>query len=97
MADDVVVEGAPEGATYVAERSPQLGKGVKVKVIGEDDPTTFAADLVTLDPERQQKMIAWVEANKRMPAEMKSRVLKRLRTGKAPQKMVDRISQRMGG
>ncbi len=98
LADDVVVADAPAGATYVAERSPQLGKGVKVKVIGEGDPSApLAANLVTLDPEKQEKLIAWVEANKRMPAEMKSRILKRLRTGKAPQRMVDRLSQRMGG
>lgn len=98
VGDDVVVAGAPDSATYAVERSPQLGKGVKVKVIGEDAaPAPAVADLVTLDPEKQEKMIAWVEANKRMPAEMKSRVLKRLRTGKAPQRMVDRISQRMGG
>lgn len=99
LADDVVVSGAPEGAIYVTERSPQLGRGVKVKIIGDETgaaaPT--ASDLVSLDPERQEKMIAWVEANKRMPEEMKSRILKRLRTGKAPQRMIDRISQRMGG
>lgn len=98
LADEVVVADAPDGAVYVAERSPQLGKGVKVKIIGEDAPsTTTAPDLVTLDPESQEKMIAWVEANKRIPAEMKSRILKRLRTGKAPQRLVDRLSQRMGG
>lgn len=98
LADDVVVAGAPEGATYVSVRSPQLGKGVKVKVIGEDAPSApVTADLVTLDPEKQEKMIAWVEGNKRMPDEMKIRILKRLRTGKAPQRMVDRLYQRMGG
>jgi len=99
LADDVVVAGAPDGATYVTDRSPQLGKGVKVKVIGNDAPPVSApeVDLVTLDPEKQEKMIAWVEANERIPAEMKSRILKRLRTGKAPQRMVDRISQRIGG
>ena len=42
-------------------------------------------------------MIAWVEANRRMPEEMKARILKRLRTGKAPQRMIDRLNQRMGG
>lgn len=98
LGDDVVVADAPEGAFYVTERSPQLGKGVKVKVIGEETaPAPAAADLVTLDRKKQEQMIAWVEANKRMPAEMKSRILKRLRTGKAPQQMVDRLSQRMGG
>jgi len=98
LADDIVVSGAPEGAVYVAERSPQLGKGVKVKVIGEDNaPAPVAADLIALDPEKQEQMIAWVEANKRLPAEMKTRILKRLRTGKAPQRMIDRLNQRMGG
>ena len=72
---------------------------MKVKIIGGDGAAAPAPtrDLVELDPERQEKMIAWVEANQRMPAEMKSRILKRLRTGKAPQQMIDRISQRMGG
>ncbi len=99
IADDVVVSGAPGGAIYVAERTPQLGKGVKVKVIGEDasTPATGARDLVELDPASQEKMIAWVEANQRIPEEMKARILKRLRTGKAPQRMIDRLNQRMGG
>lgn len=99
VADDVVVSGAPDGAAYVVERSPQLGKGVKVKVIDDDgpSPSTGASDLVDLDPLKQERLIAWVEANKRMPDEMKTRILKRLRTGKAPQQMIDRLSQRMGG
>jgi cytochrome c-type biogenesis protein CcmH/NrfF len=50
-----------------------------------------------LDPAHQEKMIAWVEANTRLPEEMKSRILKRLRTGKAPQRMIDRLNQRIGG
>lgn len=33
--DDVIVRGAPEGARYVRERAPQLGLGVKVRVIGD--------------------------------------------------------------
>lgn len=99
LGDDVVVSGAPQGAIYVADRAPQLGKGVKVKIVGDNaapSPTT-PANLVTLDPAHQEKMIAWVEANTRLPEEMKSRILKRLRTGKAPQRMIDRLNQRIGG
>ena len=100
MANNVVIADAPDNAVYVTDRAPQLGKGVKVKVIengAAPAPADKPADLVDLEPEKQEKMIAWVEANTKMPAEMKSRVLKRLRSGKAPQRMIDRISQRMGG
>ena len=97
----MIVAGAPDGAIFVADRAPQLGKGVKVRIIDDgsgvqDTPEPVAPELVELDPEQQKKMIAFIEANSRMPADMKSRILDRLRTGKAPQRMVDRITKRMG-
>jgi len=48
-------------AKVVAERSPVLGSGIKVRVItadGNEEPETPA--MVELDPERRAKMIAFV-------------------------------------
>lgn len=104
--DDVIVGGAPAGARYVTERAPQLGRGVKVKTLtpppaGQSAAMALAGEaapeLVTLEPEQQQRMIAFIEANQRMPAPVKQRILSRLKSGKAPQAMIDRITSRMGG
>lgn len=98
VGEDVILADAPEGARYATDRSPQLGKGVKVRIIGDNDAAPVPApDLVSLDPSQQEKMIAFVQANTRMPEKMKNRILTRLRTGKAPQRMVDRLTARMGG
>ena len=42
-------------------------------------------------------MIAFVQANDRMPAEIKTTVLERLQQPRVPKDMVDRITKRMGG
>ena len=101
--DDVIISEAPTGARYVAERAPQLGPGVKVKVIekpaspGEAPVQPTGPQLVELAPELQKRLIEFVEGNNRMPADAKDRILARLKSGKAPQRMIDRITQRMGG
>lgn len=92
----VIVEGAPEGREYAAERLPQLGAGVKVRPVrpGEEPET---AETMTLDPERRARLVAAVEANTRMPAEVRDRMLARLREAEVPTEMVERIEARMSG
>ncbi|MEM7523879.1 MAG: HlyD family efflux transporter periplasmic adaptor subunit, partial [Pseudomonadota bacterium] len=91
--DEVIVADAPEGVRYVASRAPQLGAGVKVRPLGEVEE---GQDLVDLAPDRQKRLIGFVERSDQMSSEMKVRMLSTLRSGRAPADMVDRIERRMG-
>jgi multidrug efflux pump subunit AcrA (membrane-fusion protein) len=98
--DDVIVR-APglAGREIVAERTPLLGAGIKVRPIrsGGEDIATEAPELMDLDPERRARLVAFVEGNRFMPAEAKARVLAQLREDKVPARVVERIESRMGG
>jgi hypothetical protein len=50
-----------------------------------------------LDPERRAKLIAFVEANKRMPKQAKERVLAQLQEPEVRKELVERLEGRMGG
>ena len=97
--DDVLVRASDiEGREVVASRTPLLGAGIKVRPLRESNaaiPETPA--MVTLDPERRARLVAFVEANNRMPAEAKERILGRLQENEVPAEMVNRIESRMGG
>lgn len=97
--DDVIVR-APEltGRRVVAERTPLLGAGLRVRPIQQGAAEVpEAPEMVVLDPERRARLIAFVEGNQRMPAEAKARVLAQLSEEQVPARMVARIEQRMGG
>ena len=53
--------------------------------------------MLELTEERRAKLVAFVEGNKRMPDEMKARVLAQLAEPQVPAKVVERIESRMGG
>lgn len=100
--DDVLVRASGlAGRDVVAERSPLLGAGIKVRplrpaAVGE--PAVAPADaMVELTDERRAKLIAFVEGNTRMPAEAKERVLAQLREPSVSAQTVERIESRMGG
>ncbi|MCB1343082.1 MAG: HlyD family efflux transporter periplasmic adaptor subunit [Pseudooceanicola sp.] len=99
--DDVLVRGEGlEGREIVVTRTPLLGPGIKVTPQRRDAPVAAAepeADLLELTSERRAKLVAFVEANSRMPAEMKARVLAQLGERKVPAQLVARIESRMGG
>jgi multidrug resistance efflux pump len=96
--DDVIVRGvAIEGREVIAERSPLLGVGIKVRPIRPDDTTMDAPELLELTDERRAKLIAFIEANQNMPKEAKARVLAQLAKAKVPASTVERIESRMGG
>ncbi|MDS9948554.1 MAG: efflux transporter periplasmic adaptor subunit, partial [Planktomarina sp.] len=85
-------------AKVVAERSPVLGSGIKVRVIvadGSEEPEAPA--MVKLEPERRAKLIAFLEANKRIPKAVKKRMLNQLAQPEVPSEMVERLESRMGG
>ena len=97
--DDVLVRSRElQDAKVVAERSPVLGSGIKVRVIvadGSEEPEAPA--MVKLDPERRAKLIAFLEANKRIPKAVKKRMLNQLAQPEVPSEMVERLESRMGG
>lgn len=97
--DEVLVRGPDlRGAEIVAERSPLLGAGIKVRPLrATDDKAPKALDMLELTAERKAKLVAFVTANKRMPAAAKQRILAQLEKPKVPAQMVERIESRMGG
>ena len=85
-------------AKVVAERSPVLGAGIKVRVLlaeGEDEPV--APSTIKLDPERRAKLIAFVEGNKYIPKDAKNRILDQLKKPEVPSAVVERLEKRIGG
>ncbi len=87
------------GREVVAERSPLLGAGVRVRPIRPGAAALEAEEpeMIELTPERRAALIAFIEANTRMPAEAKARVLGQLAAERVPAQVVARIESRMGG
>jgi hypothetical protein len=98
--DDVLVAAAPiAGARVVAERTPLLGAGIRVRVFDPVAPedSASAEEMLDLDPDRRARLVAFVEASPAMPAEAKARILDQLSKDRVPADMVARIESRMGG
>jgi plasmid stability protein len=53
--------------------------------------------MISLDPERRARLVAFVEGNRRMPAEMRERLIAQLSAEEVPAATVARIEGRMGG
>ncbi|MEX0367131.1 MAG: efflux RND transporter periplasmic adaptor subunit [Ruegeria sp.] len=97
--DDVLVRGAGlAGHEVVETRSPLLGAGISVRPLrpGQADEAA-EPEMVELTEERRAQLVAFVEANQRMPAEAKQRVLAQLAEARVPAQMVARLESRMGG
>lgn len=97
--DDVLVRARGLGdREVVAERTPLLGAGIKVRPLRADGAAEpEAPEMLELSSERRAKLVAFVEANDRMPEEAKARILTNLAKDKVPAQMVQRIESRMGG
>ncbi|MFQ1699437.1 efflux RND transporter periplasmic adaptor subunit [Loktanella agnita] len=95
--DNVIVSvGDLGGATIVAERSPLLGAGIKVQPIYPGRPAEpDAEELVTLDPERRAKLMAFV-TDSRMPDDVKARIIGQLEQDQVPSGTIARLESRMG-
>ncbi|MBV2359061.1 HlyD family efflux transporter periplasmic adaptor subunit [Thalassococcus sp. CAU 1522] len=85
------------GREVVAERTPLLGAGIKVRPLRSDNAEPVAPEMLELTDERRAKLRAFVETNNRMPAEAKTRILTTLEQKMVPAEMVQRIESRMGG
>ncbi len=103
--DEVIVR-APglDGATIVADRSPVLGPGIRIRPMpaGPDPAAAAAATddpaaLTELTPERRAALIAIVEADEDMAAEARARVLGALQRRQVPVRIVERIESRRDG
>ncbi len=98
--DDVIVRAdALAGREVVAERSPLLGAGIRVRPLrpGGDDNAAPEEAMIELTPEQRERLVAFVENNSRMPDEAKTRLLGQLAQERVPAQMVARLEGRMGG
>ncbi|EKE43729.1 secretion protein HlyD [Oceaniovalibus guishaninsula JLT2003] len=95
--DDVLVRADDlAGREVVAARTPLLGDGIRVRPVRRDDDAALAEpDLLDLTEERRARLVAFVQANDRMPQEAKDRVLAQLREPRVPAGVVERIEGRM--
>lgn len=95
--DDVLVRASVlTGREIVAERSPLLGAGIRIRPVRPGAvPEVPADDLVALDPERRARLVTFVEGSQNMPDEAKARVLAQLKEERVPVRMVERIESRM--
>lgn len=91
--DSVIATGVPVGREYVRTRQPFLAAGVKVRPLrtGAPPPPTHLA----LSKERRAALVAFVRQNRRMPDQVKQRILERLAQPKVPIDMVERFEKRM--
>ncbi|SFR14931.1 efflux RND transporter periplasmic adaptor subunit [Poseidonocella sedimentorum] len=108
--DDVLVDAsAIAGRSIVAERTPILGAGIKVRPLNpaggapaDGDQSANGAgpaadEMVELTDERRAQLVSLVEGNQRMPAEAKERVLAQLRQPRVPAQIIARLEERIGG
>lgn len=98
--DNVIIRSRDlPGKEVVAQRSPLLGTGIKVRAVrsGEADKPPKAPEMIELTEERRQKLIKFIEDNKWIPKTAKERTIGKLKKEKVPAEMVSRIESRMGG
>ncbi|ETX27603.1 efflux RND transporter periplasmic adaptor subunit [Roseivivax isoporae] len=100
--DILVVADAVAGRQVVAQRTPLLGAGIKVRAIGRAVPDELAAteaeaDFVSLTEERRARLVSFVEGNERMPETARQRILAQLAEPQVPADVVRRIEARIGG
>lgn len=98
QADSLIISDMPIGRVYVTALTPQIGVGIKVKPL-RDGVAEEAAEpeVIALDEARRAKLVAFIEGNDRMPADVKERILGQLREPEVPKEVVDRLESRMGG
>ncbi|WP_306152481.1 efflux RND transporter periplasmic adaptor subunit [Roseovarius sp. MMSF_3281] len=95
--DDVLVraEGL-SGREVVAQRSPLLGAGIKVRPLREQSEAD-TSKLMDLSDERRAQLIEFIRDNTQMPEAEKTRLLAQLEQVQVPAGMVQRLETRMGG
>ncbi|MEL7345709.1 MAG: HlyD family efflux transporter periplasmic adaptor subunit [Pseudomonadota bacterium] len=97
--DNVIVRARGlAGQQIVAERTPLLGAGIRVRAVTPEAAAAppEAPAMVSLDEEQKARLIAFVE-NGRMPDAVKQRLLGQLEETEVPAQLVERLEGRMGG
>ena len=89
--DRLIVGDAPFGATYVTERSPQLGPGLKATPRGAAN----APETVALGPGRREKLLAYVRSAPQMGEARRAELLEILARPEPPKEIVERLEARM--
>lgn len=84
-----------EGRQVVMARAPQLGEGIRVAPRAPGGPTIEAPKMVALDADRRAKILKALEANKRMPAAVRDRLIKQFNQDEVPENVLNRVEQRM--
>lgn len=100
--DDILVRGEGlEGQRVVTDRSPLLGKGIKVRLLNEDRTEVNAAPsdtaMLELSEDRRARLIAYVESDAEMSPDDKSSLLDELTKAQVPAQTVQRLERRIGG
>lgn len=97
--DDILVQGEGlEGREIVAQRSPLLGAGIKVRPLRPGaEATPNSSEMLELTEDRRARLVAFVQGNKDMPEAVKTRLLGQLAEPRVPARMVKRLETRMGG
>ena len=86
------------GKEIVAQRTPVLGAGIKVKPIRSGEENKVAeVEMLELTEERRAKLISAIETNGYIPKSTKERIIGQLTQPKVPADVVARIESRMGG
>jgi len=86
------------GKEIVAQRTPVLGAGIKVKPIRSGEENKVAeVEMLELTEERRAKLISAIESNGYIPKSAKKRIIGQLSQPKVPADVVARIESRMGG
>ncbi len=96
--DDVLVRGEGlDGREVIVGRTPLLGAGIRVRPLRESAEMEPEQAMLELTEDRRARLVAFVQANDRMPAEAKARVLNQLAEARVPAQLVQRIESRIGG
>ena len=91
-----------EGVEYVMQRSPQLGRGLKVKPLrasdlknGKAPKSSDAETVVKLDQKKINKLLEFLKSMDRMPENVKDRLIKEINSGKMRSKTLRRLEKGM--
>jgi multidrug efflux pump subunit AcrA (membrane-fusion protein) len=88
------------GQEIVAERTPLLGPGLKLRPLRpgqQADAAPAPEETIALDPERRARLLAFVEGNTRMSEDSKTRLRAQLALDLVPVSVVTRLEARIGG
>jgi RND family efflux transporter MFP subunit len=98
--NDILVRapGLP-GRAVVAERSPVLGPGIKVRRLAPEAAAGRAADgdTLSLSPDRRARLKAYVARDDALPEAERAQLLADLDRPRVPARTVERLERRMGG